>query len=203
MDELNSNGEVKRDGNYDTQNQDGQMTVNNQQCNIYDNGINQQSTNSSYKLSNQQNINNPYNSYNYYNQQNERNPYNSYNSYNQQNMKNLYNQYNNQNINNQYYNPYNQGNPYYVVNQYDYKSNSTGGEGQAVASMVLGILSIFFFMFFPKLVSAMSITAILLAIISLAQNKPGKGMAISGLIMGILGLLGALFILIISIAVGH
>ena len=124
----------------------------------------------------------------------------SYNPYNQQNVNGSYNPYNQQSMNNQYNmnNPYNQGNPYYSNNPHVRYSKSSGGEGQAVASMILGILSVLLSWIFPKLVLCLGTFSILLAIASLATNKAGKGMAIAGLVTAVVGMVGAILILIMQ-----
>lgn len=73
----------------------------------------------------------------------------------------------------------------------------------AVAALVFGIMGIIF-CWFPFLNLVLSIVGIICAIISLSKKNPGKGMAIAGLILSIIGLLlGALmtFLIILGIAV--
>lgn len=122
---------------------------------------------------------------------NQQNMNGAYNPYYQQSPDGMQNPYNHQHMNTQY----NMSNPYYSNNQHEYNRKSGGGEGQAIASLILGILSLVFSWVFPGLVLLMCIVGILLAIISLATRKAGKGMAISGLVMGIVGLLWAALIL--------
>lgn len=66
------------------------------------------------------------------------------------------------------------------------------GKGLGIASMILGILSILFTItgFFSAI---MGLMAIIFAGISMKNGKEGKGMAIAGLVTGIIGLLGSLF----------
>ena len=181
MDELNSQGEVSRDDSFNRQIQDGQQDLNCQQNNTYYSGINQQNVNGSYNPYNQQNMNN------------------AYNPYNEQNMNNAYNPYNQQNMNNQYNmnNPYNESNSYYN-NPYVYNSKHRGRDGQAIASMILGILSLIFSWIFPKIVLCAGTFAILLAIASLCTRKTGNGMAIAGMVMAVIGVGGAIFILVLQ-----
>ena len=62
-----------------------------------------------------------------------------------------------------------------------------GGAGLAIASMVLGICSIVFCCVW-YLSAVLAIVGLVLAIVSLKGEKPGRGMAIAGLITSIIGL---------------
>lgn len=73
-------------------------------------------------------------------------------------------------------------------------SSHQSGEGIAVASMVLGILSLILFGV-PFLDVILSLIALILGII--AKTKGNSGMAIAGIIMGIIGLLLSALIIVL------
>jgi prepilin-type processing-associated H-X9-DG protein len=64
----------------------------------------------------------------------------------------------------------------------DASQPAKGGKGLAIASMILGLVSL-------VLSVVPALVAIVLGIVSLAKKKPGKGMAITGIITGAIGLL--------------
>jgi len=66
------------------------------------------------------------------------------------------------------------------------------GKGKAIASMVLGILSMILCLM-GYLSLAMGIIAIILSGFSLSRGEDGKGLAITGLITGILGTISSAF----------
>ena len=66
------------------------------------------------------------------------------------------------------------------------------GKGKAIASMVLGILSIVFTVF-GVVPLVMGIVAITLSGFSLSREKDGRGLAITGLVTGIIGTISSAF----------
>ena len=72
-----------------------------------------------------------------------------------------------------------------------------GGKGMAIASMVLGIVSLVFFcVWYISAVAA--IVGLVLGIISLRGDKLGRGMAVAGIVTSAIGL--ALMILFLILA---
>lgn len=65
-------------------------------------------------------------------------------------------------------------------------------KGKAIASMVLGILS-FMFSLAGWVPLVMGIVAICLAGSSMSKDESGRGMAIAGLVLGILGTISSAF----------
>lgn len=128
---------------------------------------------------------------------------NDVNDGNNQNLQNQdYNSAQNQNYNsNQNYNNY-QNNGYNNMNgtsgQQNYYGNEPATEtpsGMAIAGMVLGILSMLCCCIWY--VSAiLAILALVFSIITVAKNKPGKGMAIAGIVCGAIGLIMAIVVVI-------
>lgn len=128
---------------------------------------------------------------------------NDVNDGNNQNLQNQdYNSAQNQNYNsNQNYNNY-QNNGYNNMNgtngQQYYYGNEPATEtpsGMAIAGMVLGILSMLCCCIWY--VSAiLAILALVFSIITVAKNKPGKGMAIAGIVCGAIGLVMAIVVVI-------
>ena len=71
----------------------------------------------------------------------------------------------------------------------------------AICSLVLGILAIVF-SFLPYIGIILALIALPQGIVSLVQKRPGKGLAIAGIITGIFGrLLSILFIFVYVVAV--
>lgn len=64
-------------------------------------------------------------------------------------------------------------------------SQDQGGAGFSIASMVLGILSLVLCCI-PYLPTVLGIIGIVLAVISLRKQAPGKGMAIAGLVCSLI-----------------
>lgn len=91
------------------------------------------------------------------------------------------------------YAPNNYNGPVVVSNAIPEKSG-----GKAVASLVLGIISILGCWSFITIV--LSIVGVILGIVNIAQQNPQKGMAIAGIILSILGFLLSIAILIVYIA---
>lgn len=117
------------------------------------------------------------------------NPYNQ--SYQQQGT---YNQYNQQNIPQQGYVPPQYGTPYQP-----YPQNQSAG--MAVASMVLGIISIAFSLFmlaFPVLFLIPIIGIVLGIVFKSKRLQIGKGMSTAGIITSVIGLLLPILLVIIA-----
>lgn len=74
--------------------------------------------------------------------------------------------------------------------------NENKSVGLAVASMLLGILSLLLGCCFWYISLTTAIIAIVLAAISISKKMGGKGMAIAGLIMGIMSLIPTLIVMI-------
>lgn len=70
-----------------------------------------------------------------------------------------------------------------------------GGKGLSIASMVLGIVSIFPGWCIAWAPVILGLIAVILGGISISKKKPGKGMAIAGLVTGIISL--ALYVVIV------
>lgn len=85
--------------------------------------------------------------------------------------------------------------------QFNQQPPRQGGSGMAIAAMVLGICSIVFSCIW-YLSPILAIVGIVLAVVSLKQERPGRGMAIAGLITSIIGIILAIvFILLIATAI--
>ena len=63
-----------------------------------------------------------------------------------------------------------------------------GGKGLSIAAMVCGIVGMFLFGF------VLGILATVFGAIALAKHKPGRGMAITGMVLGIVALVGNILI---------
>ena len=74
-----------------------------------------------------------------------------------------------------------------------------GGKGLAVASMVLGIISLVCFCWWYISVVA-AIIGLILGIVSLRGQKPGRGMAIAGIVTSAIGLVLMVIFLILAAA---
>ena len=72
-----------------------------------------------------------------------------------------------------------------------------GGQGMAIAGMVLGIVSLVCCCL-GWIAAVMAITSLVLSIITLVQHKPGKGMAICGIVCAAISLV--LIIILYAIA---
>lgn len=107
-----------------------------------------------------------------------------------------YNSYQNQNYNNYQNNGYNNMNG--TSGQQNYYGNEPATEtpsGMAIAGLVLGILSMVCCCIWY--VSAiLAILALVFSIITVVKNKPGKGMAIAGIVCGAIGLIMAIVVVI-------
>ena len=74
------------------------------------------------------------------------------------------------------------------------------GKGLAIASMVLGIISVVLFCI-PYICIPCGLIGLILGGVALATKKPGKGMAIAGLVCSILGIAVYVICLIIGASV--
>ena len=72
--------------------------------------------------------------------------------------------------------------------------------GLAVASMVLGILALLLSCCVPYLPILLALLAVVLGAVSLAKKMGGTGMAVAGLVCGIIGLIPAVIIIITGAA---
>lgn len=72
--------------------------------------------------------------------------------------------------------------------------------GLAVASMVLGILALVLSCCVPYLPILLALLAVVLGGVSLAKKMGGKGMAIAGLVCGIIGLIPAVILIVTGAA---
>ena len=78
---------------------------------------------------------------------------------------------------------------------YEERPEQTGGTGLAIASMVLGIVSIVLTCLFIGILPG--IVGLILGIISIAKDKPGKGMAVAGIVTSAIGIV--LFFLVFAV----
>ncbi len=69
------------------------------------------------------------------------------------------------------------------MNQYPIPTRPQGEQGLAIASMVLGIVSIVFACCLWPISFIAAVVGLVLGIVSVKQNRDGKGMAIAGIIM--------------------
>lgn len=96
---------------------------------------------------------------------------------------------------------YNQANFGQPVKAVVYDAVPNNHNGVAVAALICGILSIFFF-WVPIVDLGVSIAGVVCGIITLTKKYDGKGMAIAGLITGVIGLLLGLYFMFIYLIVG-
>lgn len=73
--------------------------------------------------------------------------------------------------------------------------------GLAIASMVLGIVALVLSCCVPYLPIVLSLLAVILGGVSLAKKMGGKGMAIAGLVCGIIGLVPAVIVVVSGAAI--
>ncbi|MGN1145923.1 MAG: DUF4190 domain-containing protein [Acetatifactor sp.] len=73
--------------------------------------------------------------------------------------------------------------------------------GLAVASMVLGICALVLACCVPYVPVILALLAVVLGGVSLAKKKGGKGMAIAGLVCGIIGLVPAVIVIVSGAAI--
>lgn len=82
------------------------------------------------------------------------------------------------------------------MNQYPTPMQPQGSNGFSIASMVLGIVSIIFACCFWPLSFVTGIVGLVLGILSVKQNRAGKGMAIAGIIMCAVAIVLAIVVVI-------
>jgi len=75
-------------------------------------------------------------------------------------------------------------------------NESNGGAGLAIASMVLGIVALVFSCCIPYLPAVLALIGVILAGVSLSGGKPGKGMAIAGLVCSIISLVPTVIVIV-------
>ena len=75
-----------------------------------------------------------------------------------------------------------------------------GGKGMAIASMVLGIVSIVVSCCYVYAAFVTGIIGLVLGIIALRKQAPGRGMAIAGIVTSIISLVLAIVLLIVGVA---
>lgn len=81
-------------------------------------------------------------------------------------------------------------------------AQAAGSRGLAVGSMITGIIAFLISCCYP--VSAvLAVVSLILGIISLNKEAPGKGMAIAGLILSVLSLAAAVVFIAVSLASGE
>lgn len=164
-----------------------------------------------YAQNNQNGYYQPQQSYSGNNFQQQYNQYNSGNDYQQQYSQCSQNgnygisnnqQYyqNGQNDGSYMYNQPQQYNDAYYNQQYPMYNFQEKPKGFAIASLILGIGSLFtccctgFISFFA------GVAGLVLGIISLKRNEDGKGMAIAGIVLSSIGIVLSIFIIILFIA---
>lgn len=127
-------------------------------------------------------------------------PYNPQNNYSNQNTYGQ-NNYSNQNTpvqqydcNNQYAQPQQYSDPY--SSQYTpYNANPSDKKGMAIASMILGIVSVCICCFWYIAIFT-AIIGLVLGIVSMKKNEGGRGMAIAGIITSIVAIAAIIFVII-------
>ena len=81
------------------------------------------------------------------------------------------------------------------------QQNEPKSAGLAIASMVLGILALVLSCCVPYLPIILALLAVVLGGVSLAKKQDGKGMAIAGLVCGIIGLIPAVIVIVSGAAI--
>ncbi len=76
------------------------------------------------------------------------------------------------------------------------ESQTNGGAGIGIASMVLGIVSLVLGCCFPYISIPCAVIGVILAAVSLGGHKDGRGMAIAGLVCSIISLIPAVIVII-------
>lgn len=71
-----------------------------------------------------------------------------------------------------------------------------GGAGMAIASMVLGIVSLVLSCCIPWVTFVCALIGVILGGVALAKKTAGKGMAIAGLVCSIISLIPAVLVII-------
>lgn len=78
--------------------------------------------------------------------------------------------------------------------------NTPKSNGLAIASMVLGIIALVLSCCVPYVPILLGLLAVILGGVSLAKKQGGKGMAIAGLICGIITLIPSILLLVTGAA---
>lgn len=76
------------------------------------------------------------------------------------------------------------------------ENNQTQGPGMAIASMVLGIVSLVSSCCIPGVPFACALVGLILGGVSLKNQTDGKGMAIAGLVCSIISLIPSVFVIV-------
>lgn len=76
------------------------------------------------------------------------------------------------------------------------ESQTNGGAGIGIASMVFGIVSLVLGCCFPYISIPCAVIGVILAAVSLGGHKDGRGMAIAGLVCSIISLIPAVIVII-------
>ncbi len=87
----------------------------------------------------------------------------------------------------------------YPKGYYQNPYSQPGYSGMAIASMVLGIIGLLMslswsILAYPYLVGGMALLSVIFAFVGLASNKKGKGMAVAGLICGLIALIRVIYL---------
>lgn len=85
-------------------------------------------------------------------------------------------------------------------NEFTTNSTPEGGAGMAIASMVLGIVALLLSCCFYYVSIPCAIIGVILAGVSLKGGKPGRGMAIAGLVCSIISLIPAILVIVTGAA---
>lgn len=92
---------------------------------------------------------------------------------------------------------FNQQTPYQQWGyQYPPTGNQQGGGGLGIASMVLGIVALVLSCCFYYISIPCAILGVIFGGVSISKKKPGRGMAIAGLVCSIVSLVPAIIIII-------
>ena len=92
-----------------------------------------------------------------------------------------------------------QGYPQQQYSQQGYTqqtAGSEGGSGLGIASMVLGIVALVFSCCLYYVSLPCALVGLILGAVSLAKKKPGKGMAIAGLVCSIISIVPAIIVIV-------
>lgn len=86
-------------------------------------------------------------------------------------------------------------------NQVNGAQTPQGGSGLAIASMVLGIVALVLSCCIYYVSIPCALIGIILGGVSLAQHKPGKGMAIAGLVTSIISIIPAIIVIVFGASI--
>lgn len=73
-----------------------------------------------------------------------------------------------------------------------------GGQGLAVASMVLGILAILFLCCVPYVSFVLAIVSIILGGVAISKKTAGKGMAIAGIVCSVIAIVLGIVVIVVG-----